>query len=114
MWVLVLAMLVCAACAPAPKPPPPPPPAFQDVPAAPQEQLAIQGRSEAAGPGTQAVVILVNGEQVVEGMLTTSSPQATFRGNYREHRIEASCKLAERVDCEILVDGAPPDAAQPP
>ena len=115
MWLLVLAVLTCAACAaPAPKPPPPPTPAFQPVPTAPQEQLSIQGRSQPAGPGKQAVVIFVNGEKVTEGVLTTSSPRATFRGNYGEHRIEANCKLVDRVDCEILVDGAPPDAAQPP
>jgi hypothetical protein len=78
------------------------------------EPLAIQGRSQSAGPGKQTVMIFVNGEQVIKGTLTKGSPRASFRGKYREHDIEAKCTLVERVNCEILVDGAPESAASNP
>jgi hypothetical protein len=86
----------------------------QPTPPAPPEPLAIQGRSQPAGPGKQTVMIFVNGEQVINGTITKSSPHATFHGKYREHDIAAKCRLAARVNCEILVDGAPESGASNP
>src|SRR5258706_6471821 len=109
---IVAAVLLTSCAEPPPAPPPPPPAAvFQPIPVTPQENLSIQARSQSAGPGKQTVMIFANGEHVIEGTLTTSSPRGTFRGKYREHEIEAKCTLKERVDCEILVDGSPEAAA---
>ncbi len=109
----ITALLVAASCAQPPPPPPAPPPAptFAPVATKPQDDLSIKGVSAPAGPGKQSVAIFVNNQRVIEGTLTTASPRATFRGKYEDHDIEAKCKLVERVDCEILVDGSPESAA---
>jgi hypothetical protein len=86
----------------------------QPTPPPTPEPLAIRGRSQPAGPGKQTVMIFVNGQQVINGTITKSSPRASFRGKYREHDIEAKCTLVERVNCDIMVDGAPESGASNP
>lgn len=114
------ATIFAASCSPPPPPPPAPPPPPPPSPTAPptpvptQEPLSIHGRSQPAGPGKQAVLIFVNGQQVISGTMTKGSPRATFRGKYHEHDIEAKCRLVDRVDCEILVDGSPESGAVNP
>jgi len=105
-----LCVASCAAPPPPPEPPPPPPPPVQPIPVTPQEPLSIQGHSQPAGPGKQAVAIFANGVQVISGTLTKAAPRQTFHGKYKDHDIQANCTLVERVDCEILVDGSPESA----
>jgi hypothetical protein len=104
---IVAATLLGTSCAQPPAPPPAAPPVFRPVPAVPQEELSIQARSQPAGPGKQSVAIFVNGERVIDGVLTTKSPRGNFRGKYHEHEIQADCVLVTKVDCAITVDGAP-------
>jgi hypothetical protein len=109
---IAAAALLCTSCAQPPPEPPPAAPVFQPVPRVPQEELSIQARSQPAGPGKQSVAIFVNGERVIDGVLTTQSPRKSFRGKYREHEIHADCVLVAKVDCTITVDGAPESATR--
>lgn len=71
----------------------------------PQEELSIQGRSQPAGPGKQAFSIFINGERVVDDVLSTKSPHQTFRATYHGHEVVAACVLTDKVNCEITIDG---------
>lgn len=107
-WRLTLAALLVVGCAPAPPvdaPEPPAPPAPIPTGVAP-EHLDIQGRSAPIAPGKQAVMIFVNGRQVINGTISTSAPQQRFRASYEGHDVVAECALRERVRCAISIDGA--------
>ncbi|MGH7899303.1 MAG: hypothetical protein ACREQQ_15210 [Candidatus Binatia bacterium] len=95
----------CTKAAPPANPAPPPP--LPPVSIAPRENLAMKGVYQPMGGGKYAVAIFANDERVIEGTLSATKRRDHFHGRYQGHEIDADCELRDKVDCVIVVDGAP-------
>jgi hypothetical protein len=102
--LLGIAMLA-AGCG---KPEPPRPPAVPGLPRVTiesEETLELKSVYLPAAGGKYAVAIFANGKRVIDGTLSPDNRREHFHGRYQGHEIDAKCALAEKVDCDIVVDG---------
>jgi hypothetical protein len=108
-----LAALGCTQPEPPPKPAPPPPSLPPAVTVAPEESLSMKGVYQPIAGGKYGVAIFVNGQRVIDGWLSKAKRRDHFHGQYNGHDIGAECALVDKVDCVIVVDGAPQPVADP-